>query len=100
MSVSKITIIQLTPKNYRRWIREIKGQADTAKVWQYMDPNTETPIPDVPDYPMIGDFDIPAGTANNLERTAPATDFTNLNDKQINSYKFKLEAYKHKEREI
>ena len=98
--MSKITIVELTSKNYRRWIREIKGQADAAKVWQYVDPDKDVPIPDLPDYPTVGDFQIPAGTANDPQRTVAAEDFTDLSDKQINSYKFKLEAYKHKEREI
>ena len=32
MLVSKVSLMELTPKNYRKWLTEIRGHAEAAEI--------------------------------------------------------------------
>ena len=99
-SISKITIVELTPKNFRKWITEIKGHSEAAEIWKYVDPDLDIPIPTVPNYPEVSDYytTVTAITATDALTQIPATDYKDLNEVQRSSYRYKLETYKYRER--
>ena len=100
-AVSKVSVTELNPRNYRKWITEIKGYATDAKVWRYIDPDMNAPISETPRYPEVGDFTVtlPPVDANSLPTQAAATRFDQLTENQRQSCKFELESYKHGERQ-
>ena len=101
MLISKVTIVELTPKNFCKWITEIKGHSEAAKIWKYMDLDLDISIPTVSNYLEVSDYYIivAAMTATDTPTRVPATDYEDLNKMQRSSYRFKLETYKHRERE-
>lgn len=54
----EITKTALNPKNFRIWLKEVKGVAKKSKVWDYVDPNGETEGPKDPVFPQISDYQI------------------------------------------
>jgi uncharacterized membrane protein YgaE (UPF0421/DUF939 family) len=61
-------ITTLTPLNYHIWINELKAIAKKARVWQYVDPDTdlEQLKPSVP--PKASDYQVNDSSASNLKQ--------------------------------
>ena len=103
--ITRTQIIELNPKNFRKWLTEIKGHATVARVWNYVDPDSEVQMPVIPVYPRVSDFQIPQTTAEDgqaatrVGATVAATRYDQLTADQKDSYRFMLEEYKHEEKE-
>ena len=51
----KTTMTAFNPKTFHLWIKEVKGIAIKAKVWDYVDPEGSKPEPEEPEFPSISD---------------------------------------------
>ena len=105
-SVIKPTLLQLTPKNYRQWIKEVKGHAEAARIWRFIDPDSDLPIPISTDYPTFNIYQVmvPARATDGstpavLTTTKPAARFSELSQDQKEEYKIKVKTFKYTNRE-
>ena len=53
---SQLTMVALTPNNYCDWIAELKALTTRAKVWQYIDPNSDKEQPQLESYPKFSNY--------------------------------------------
>ena len=100
LTVSKYRVSELTPKTYKQWITEIKGHA--GDVWKYIDPDSIRLIPNMPEYPEIGDYGTVVTPATG---TAAATMNTcetwgDLDPDQKEDYRIRLATFTHRGQEV
>ena len=101
-SAIKPTLLQLTPKNYRQWIREIRGHAEAARIWHFIDPDSNLPMPTSPAYPTFDAYQVmvPGRPAEGLipavlATSRPAVRYTELSQDQKEEYKIEVETFKY-----
>ena len=86
---SRLTMIALTPKNYRDWLAELKAIAVKAEVWQYVDPDGDEEVPAPGRYPRFSDY-----TKDTQEVTVQCKTFADLTAEDKDDYRVSMEAFK------
>ena len=100
----KATMTAFNPKTFHLWIREVKGIAIKAKIWEYVDPAGSKPEPEEPEFPLISDFTVeevvPIETVEGVALARanppimrPARKITELSDEQRKLWKMEMNAY-------
>lgn len=100
----KATMTAFNPKTFHLWIREVKGIAIKAKIWDYVDPVGSKPEPEEPEFPLISDFIVeelvPRQTDQGVILASadppimrPARKITELSDEQRKIWKMEMNAY-------
>ena len=98
----KATMTPLNPRNFHLWIREVKGVAKKAKVWEYVDPDGDREEPEEPEIPQISGYIVEE--AQDVETQAssatvdppirrPARRLADLTSDQLKAYKLEMSAY-------
>ena len=96
MEETKTSMVALTPQNFHTWLKELKGIAEKAKVWEYVDPNGQKQQPESADFPEISDFQVPVAPQTPVTRSAE--DYEKLSDAQQKAYQMKITVYQMKEK--
>ena len=103
---SRVTMVALTPKNYRDWLAELKAIAVKAEVWQYVDPNGDEDVPVQERYPRYSDYnteiqeviratDVREDEQAGLRQTVrPCRTFGELSDDDKEDYRVRMETFK------
>jgi hypothetical protein len=55
-TISNISMMMLTPKNYHLWIKKLQKLAEQHKIWQYIDPEDIKEPPKEEKYPKVSDY--------------------------------------------
>ena len=105
-------MIALTPKNYHLWISELQVISEKAKVWQYVDPNSSKPEPEVGEYPEFSQYQVPiqAQPAGGIAypiieggvviATKSDEKYGDLSAEQKEDYEMEISAYKMKDKQV
>ena len=108
----KTTMTAFNPKTFHLWIKEVKGIAIKAKVWDYVDPEGSKPEPEEPEFPSISDHAVEEivpranageGVALSAPRDPPimrpARKITELSDEQRKLWKMEMSAFQMMEKQ-
>jgi hypothetical protein len=90
LTTSVSTMTTLTPLNYHIWINELKTIAEKARVWKYVDPDTDVEKPQPPEPSTAADYLV---MKEGADTARPAFTLKELTAAQREEYKADMLEY-------